>query len=352
VQVRALAAAGVKEVTLLGQNVNSYADFSSSPAGAASAAPAPPPRRPRDEAAFDRFYAPGFRSVYKPRREGAAGFAALLAAVAAVDEELRVRFTSPHPKDFTADVLAVMAARPNVCRQLHMPAQSGADGTLERMRRGYSRAAFDALVAAARAALPGVALSTDMIAGYCGESEAEHAASVDLLEKTRFEAAYLFAYSERAKTPAARRLANDVPDAVKKRRLAELIAAHRAGLAAGAAAEVGRRHLVLVEGPARRGAGRLTGRTDTGKRAVFADAGVADGYAVGAAGGAGAAGPHVRLAPGDYVAVQVVAAGEATLVVAPLARTTLAEFVAAHGSAVPPEWHAALPAAAAAAAVA
>ena len=216
--------------------------------------------------------------MYVPRRAGAASFAALLDAVAAVDPEMRVRFTSPHPKDFSDDVLAVVAARPNVCKQLHMPAQSGSDAVLARMRRGYGRAAYDALVARVRARIPGVALrwgqggvgvvcrregrlckrqvlvtaallgcvslppsplarpspitspppiipshptllrpspsmhrppphrhrSTDMIAGFCGESEADHAASLDLLDAHAYDQAFLFAYSMRGKTHAAR----------------------------------------------------------------------------------------------------------------------------------------------------
>jgi tRNA A37 methylthiotransferase MiaB len=111
------------------------------------------------------YYAPGFASVYKPKREGATGFAQLLEKVARVNPEMRVRFTSPHPKDFTDDVLGVISELPNVCKYLHMPALSGSSSVLQRMKRGYSREAYDALVGRARQVVPSVALSTDIITG-------------------------------------------------------------------------------------------------------------------------------------------------------------------------------------------
>ncbi|PSC68658.1 CDK5 regulatory subunit-associated 1 [Micractinium conductrix] len=365
-EVRMLSEQGVREVTLLGQNVNSYADFSRAAApadsdgGSAGGGGVPPAAAAAaaGEEAFERFYAQGFRSVYKPRRDGAASFAELLDAVAAVDPEMRIRFTSPHPKDFSDDVLQVVASRPNVCKQLHMPAQSGSTAVLDRMRRGYSREAYDALVAHVRAVLPEVTLSTDMIVGFCGESEGDHAASLDLVRSVGYDSAFLFAYSMRDKTHAARHHQDDVPEAVKQRRLEELIAAYRQQLHARQEAEVGRRHLVLVEGRSRRSEADLTGRTDTFKRVVFQDAPVPASYAGWAADGAGgdpaaaesparsggalgggpAAGapPLVRLQPGDYVAVEVTDAG-GTLRARPLARTSIAQFVAAHGSAAPLE---------------
>ncbi|KDD75516.1 radical SAM protein [Helicosporidium sp. ATCC 50920] len=328
-EVRVLSEQGVKEVTLLGQNVNSYADFSEvspeqSPIGLSAARPRPPPLS-ADPDAF-RAYASGFRSVYRPRREGATGFAELLHRVAMVDPEIRVRFTSPHPKDFSDEVLQVIATHPNVCSQLHMPAQSGHSATLERMRRGYTRDAYDALVTRARELVPGVALSTDMISGFCGETADEHAASVDLMRSVEFEQAFMFAYSDREKTYASKHLVDDVPDAVKAARLQDVIDAFRAGLARRSAAEVGRRHLVLVEGPAKRGEGMLTGRTDTFKRVVFDGREPVPGsYAAsGRAGGA-------NVEKGDYVAVEIVDGSSGTLVGRALARTSIAEFSAAHG---------------------
>jgi tRNA A37 methylthiotransferase MiaB len=347
-----LSEQGVREVTLLGQNVNSYADrshlephpppppsFAPAPSPGAATAALQPQLDPSAPSTFEAHYARGFRSVYVPRRAGAARFADLLHAVAAVDPELRVRFTSPHPKDFSDDVLSAIAAHPNVCTQLHMPAQSGSSAVLERMRRGYSREAYDELVAHVRAVLPGVALSTDMIAGFCGEGEADHAASVDLLASTGFDAAFLFAYSERERTHAARRHADDVPPGVKSRRLGELVAAHRAALHARAAAEVGRRHVILVEGPSRKAPQMLTGLTDTNKRVVIEDGAVPPAYSHAAHqhqdAEATAHSSGVRLRPGDYAAVEVTAATGATLHARVLARTTLAEFVLVHGSAAP-----------------
>ncbi|GAB4822700.1 hypothetical protein N2152v2_009746 [Parachlorella kessleri] len=376
-EVRMLSGQGVREVTLLGQNVNSYADLSQAQQRLAAAAPG----GAGAASACDPFavYAKGclgssslakvaltvcpegFRSVYKPRRDGTVSFAELLDRVAAADPEMRVRFTSPHPKDFSDEVLQVIASRPNVCKQLHMPAQSGSSAVLERMRRGYSREAYDALVAHVREAIPAVALSTDIISGFCGESEEDHAATLDLMRRTGFDQAFMFAYSDREKTYAAKHLQDDVPEEVKGRRLAEVIAAFREGLHQRCQQEVGRRHLVLVEGSSRRSEADLTGRTDTFKRAVFPDLPVPASYAavasagllarqlaaagvtaVGEAAAAAAAagtpaGPLVRLQPGDYVAVEVIGATGGSLLAVPLARTSIAEFVAMHGTPAPLE---------------
>lgn len=329
-----LSEQGVKEVTLLGQNVNSYTDFSQ-PLIITTRNPTDQDQD-QDQDPFALHYAKGFKSVYKPKRSGASTFADLLDAVASVDPEMRIRFTSPHPKDFGDDVLEVIAARHNVCKQLHMPAQSGSSDVLLRMKRGYSREAYDALVRHVRSVLPGVALSTDMIAGFCGETEAEHAASVDLMKSTRYDMAFLFAYSERQPTYASKYLKDDVHEDIKNSRLQELIEAYRQGLAEGAVEELGRRHLVLVEGPSRRSPSNLTGRTDTFKRVVFPNTPVPASYS-GLDERDTSEGPLVVLQPGDYVAVQVMEAGGGTLGVKPLARTSIGEFVGVHGSAVPLE---------------
>lgn len=346
-EVRALSEAGVKEVTLLGQNVNSYADWSATP-GRPSAAPGQPPSD------ASGIYAEGFQSVYRPQRDGAITFSQLLEGVAAVDPEMRIRFTSPHPKEFSDSVLQVIRDNHNVCSQLHMPAQSGATSMLARMKRGYSRDAYDALVTHVRQAIPGVALSTDIIAGFCGETEEEHASTVDLMKTTTFDTAFMFAYSQRAKTAAARHQQDDVPEAVKNARLQEIIAVFREGLAASMAAEIGRRHLVLVQGPSKRDPAWLTGRTDSMKRVVFSDVVLPPSYTLAASpvgsssslqsassfggdsGRSGISNDGVRAEPGDYVAVEIVSASAGTLTARPVALTTLREFVAVHGSCNPP----------------
>jgi tRNA A37 methylthiotransferase MiaB len=222
-EVRALAEQGVKEVTLLGQNVNSFADFSERGGGSGEAQDEQPSASASASPSDAPFaaYAPGFRSVYVPRRGGAVRFAELLERVAGIDPEMRIRFTSPHPKDFPLEVLQAVRAHANVCKQLHLPAQSGASGTLSRMRRGYDREAYLALAARVREELPGVALSSDFISGFCGETEEEHADTLSLLRAVRYEHAFLFAYSRREKTAAARHLEDDVPPDVKQRRLEE-----------------------------------------------------------------------------------------------------------------------------------
>lgn len=320
-EVRYLSDNGVKEVTLLGQNVNSYADFSTQEQRVLKPDPS------KDY--FRETYAKGFRTVYKPLREGAIKFAELLSEVASVDPEMRIRFTSPHPKDFSDDVISAIQSHDNICKQLHMPAQSGSTNVLRRMNRGYSREAYDELVAHIRSEIPGVALSTDMIAGFCGETEEDHLASVDLMQSIKYDLGFLFAYSLRDKTHAAKKYNDDVSEGIKKQRLQELIVAYRQGLSELAADEVGRRHIVLVEGPARKSENQLTGRTDTFKRVVFDDVKVSRSYLNTSA-------EQVSLRPGDYVAIQIIDGGTgATLKGTPLGRTTIQEFTALHGTTVP-----------------
>jgi len=223
-------------------------------------------------------------------------------------------------------VLRVIAARPNVCACLHMPAQSGSDSVLARMARGYTRDAYLALVARCRALIPGVEFTSDFISGFCGETEEEHVATVRLIADVGFTQAFMFAYSERAGTAAARHQADDVPEEVKQRRLAEVVETFRAVAAQRNAAEAGRLHCVLVEGPSRKSEADLAGRTDTGKVAVWPDLPVAPAYGL-------AGGEPVRLAPGDYAAVLVERGGTGTLMGRCLGRTTLQGFHALHGAA-------------------
>jgi len=236
-QVRALAAAGVKEVQLLGQTVNSYR----------------------------------FEDV---------GFAALLRAVAAVDGIERVRFTSPYPLDFADDVVSAIAETPKICKHVHLPLQSGSDAVLARMRRGYDFATFRALHDKLRA-VPGVAITTDLLIGFCDESDEEFAATLRAQEELRFDSAFTFAYSEREGTTAARKMPDTVPAETKQRRLAEVIARQQKITGEIMAAQIGKRERVLVEQRSKRSAAELMARTDAFRTVIIpAVPGVAPGALV------------------------------------------------------------------------
>ncbi|WP_217915801.1 tRNA (N6-isopentenyl adenosine(37)-C2)-methylthiotransferase MiaB [Miltoncostaea marina] len=221
-EVRALAADGVVEVTLLGQNVNSYG---------------------RD----------------LPREERAT-FAELLRAVAGVEGIARVRYTSPHPKDMKADVIAAMAECPEVCEHLHLPAQSGSTRILKAMRRTYSRERYLDLVARLRGAIPDLSLTTDLIVGFPGETEADFEDTLRLVEECRYDGAYTFLYSPRPGTEAAERLPDDVPAEVKRERIGRLVEVVQRTAAERAARFVGTTGEVLVEGPSRTDPSKLRGR--------------------------------------------------------------------------------------------
>ena len=195
-------------------------------------------------------------------------FAALLDRVASVDPEMRVRFTSPHPKDFPDEVLEVIKNRPNVCKCLHMPAQSGSTTTLERMARGYTREAYLDLIKNVHEKIPGCAITTDIITGFCAETEEEHEDTVSLMKLVKYEQAFMFAYSEREGTAAARKMSDDVDDDVKQRRLAEIIDAFRSSASERNEREIGRVHLCLVEGVSkkkRQGAHGEDGHVEVGR---------------------------------------------------------------------------------------
>jgi tRNA-2-methylthio-N6-dimethylallyladenosine synthase len=249
-QARAMAAAGYKEIQLLGQTVNSY-------------------------------------------RHEEVGFADLLRAVATVDGIERIRFTSPYPLDFSGEVIAAMAETPKVCKHVHLPLQSGSDAVLDRMRRGYRYAEYRALAGALRAAMPAVAITTDLMVGFCDETEAEFQATLRAQQELRFDGAFTFAYSERAGTTAARKMPDTVPDEVKQRRLAEVIALQQGITGAIMAAQVGRRERVLVEQPSKRRPDELLARTDAFRSVIVP-------------GGPG-------VAPGAFLDVVITRATSATL---------------------------------------
>ncbi|PNI27754.1 CDK5RAP1 isoform 10 [Pan troglodytes] len=296
-EVKKLSEQGLKEVTLLGQNVNSFWDNS----------------EVQFNNAVPTNLSRGFTTNYKTK-QGGLRFAHLLDQVSRVDPEMRIRFTSPHPKDFPDEVLQLIHERDNICKQIHLPAQSGSSRVLEAMRRGYSREAYVELVHHIRESIPGVSLSSDFIAGFCGETEEDHVQTVSLLREVQYNMGFLFAYSMRQKTRAYHRLKDDVPEEVKLRRLEELITIFREEATKANQTSVGCTQLVLVEGLSKRSATDLCGRNDGNLKVIFPDAEMED---------VNNPGLRVRAQPGDYVLVKITSASSQTLRGHVLCRTTL-----------------------------
>lgn len=261
----------------------------------------------------------GFRTIYKPR-PGGRRFVDLLDQVSRVDPNVRFRFTSPHPKDFPDDLLYLMRDRDNICKQIHLPAQSGSSAVLERMRRGYTREAYLDLVAQIRSIMPDVSLSSDFIAGFCGETDEDHRDTIRLIETVGYDMAYMFAYSMREKTMAHRRYADDVPEETKQKRLAQVIETFYGRLAEKVRQAVGRRELVLVEGSSKKSEHDLCGRTDGGRMLVFPRTKVAD--------------PEHKVDRipwiGDYIEVEVVGCQGATSIARPLRFSSISAFHSNH----------------------
>ncbi len=229
-ECRQLVAQGYREVTLLGQNVDSY-------------------RWNVDS-----------RGAVKDPVLPVTDFADLLAMVAEVSPLLRVRYSTSHPKDMTDKVLAVMARYPNICKYIHLPVQSGSSAVLQRMNRGYDRAWYLERIAAIRRHMPDCAISTDLISGFCGETEEEHQDTLSLMEAVRYDMAFMFKYSERPKTLAARKYPDDVPDDVKGRRLQEVIDLQMRHAGERNQQHIGRSQEVLLEGVSKRSERHLFGR--------------------------------------------------------------------------------------------
>lgn len=229
-ECKQLVDAGYKEVTVLGQNVNSY----------------------------------------RYEKDGqAVSFAELLYQISLISPELRIRYSTSHPKDCSDELLHVHRERDNVCNFIHLPVQHGNSEVLERMRRTYTREEYLDLVDRARRIVPGVAFSTDIIAGFCGETEAQHQDTLSLMKHVRYDHAFMFIYSERPTTYAARKYEDDIPLDVKKRRLSEIIELQTSISLEMNQAEIGKEHTVLVEGLSKRSDAQLCGRTDTNKMAIF-----------------------------------------------------------------------------------
>ena len=236
-EVRDLRDRGFKEVTLLGQNVNSYR------------------------------YAPARGEEGGGR--GEITFPALLRLVAGAAPEMRVRFTTSHPKDMSDETLRVIAETPNVCRHIHLPVQSGSNRILKLMNRKYTREWYLDRVAAIRRIIPDCALTTDIFTGYCGETEDDHRQSLSLMREVGYDSAFMFKYSERPGTYAATHLKDDVPEEVKVRRLNEIIQLQTEMSAAANRRDEGREFDVLVEGTSKRSRDQLFGRTGQNKVVVF-----------------------------------------------------------------------------------
>ena len=230
-EIEDLEAKGYKEVTLLGQNVNSY--------------------------------------HYQPEGGSSVNFAELLDLVAGRFPKIRFRFTSSHPKDMTDETLMTIARHPNICNHIHLAVQSGSNELLKRMNRKYTREWFLGRIEAIRRYIPDCGISTDIFCGFCGETEEDHQLSLDLMRQARFDSAFMFKYSERPGTFAARHLKDDVPEEVKIRRLNEIIALQGQLSAQSNAADVGKVMEVLVEGVSKRSTQDFCGRTQQNKMAVF-----------------------------------------------------------------------------------
>ena len=230
-EVRNLQQQGYKEVTLLGQNVNSY-----------------------------RFVNDEGQTVDFPQ---------LLRLVAEAVPTMRIRFSTPHPKDMSDATLRVIAEVPNVCRHIHLPIQSGSDKVLKLMNRKYTVEWYLSRVKAIRELVPDCGLSTDIFVGYHGETEADHEESLRIMREVGYDSAFMFKYSERPGTYASKHLPDDVPEDVKIRRLNELIMVQNENAARANHAEVGNIREVLVEGPSKRSREQLCGRTEQNKMVVF-----------------------------------------------------------------------------------
>ena len=252
-EAQELWANGYKEVTLLGQNVDSY-------------------------------------SWDGP--EGKVGFAQLLEMVAAVNPDLRVRFSTSHPKDISDEVIYTMAKHENICRHIHLPVQSGSSVMLEKMRRKYDREWYLERVEKIRSVMPDCGITTDVIAGFSGETEQDHQDTLSLMEKVVFDSAFMFAYSERPGTLASKKYPDDIPYEVKTARLNEIIALQGRMSLKSNEREIGKILTVMVEGPSKKNKEELCGRAGSNKMCVF---------------------PSRGENPGDICKVEVVSVTSATL---------------------------------------
>lgn len=253
---------GYREVTLLGQNVDSY-----------------------------RWNMTAKGEITNPKIP-TTNFAQLMEMVALVSPDLRVRFSTSHPKDMTDDVLEVMAKYDNICNYIHLPVQSGSTSMLQRMNRGYTREWYLERIDAIRRIVPDCSISTDIICGFCDETEQEHADTLSLMKEVGFDYAYMYKYSERPKTLAERRFEDNIPDKVKGERLEEVIAIQQSNSLIWNQKQLGKIQKVLIEGRSKKSEDQLCGRNDGNAMVIF---------------------PKGDLKKGQYVMVKITDCTSATL---------------------------------------
>ena len=267
-EVRELHEKGYKEVTLLGQNVDSYLWYGGGPK-------------------MD------FKKLSDIQKASSINFAQLLEKVALVSPEIRIRFSTSHPQDMTDQVLKTMAKYENICDYIHLPVQSGNSRILKLMNRGYTREWYMERVDTIKRIIPGCAISQDIISSFCSETEEEHKDTLSLMDYVKFDYGFMFKYSERPNTKAARKFEDDVPEEIKSRRLTEIIEKQRAHSMMHNQSRVGKTYKVLVEGLSKRSDKHLFGRTTHNTVAVF---------------------PKKQHKPGDYVMVKITDCNSATLI--------------------------------------
>ncbi|HOK50343.1 MAG TPA: tRNA (N6-isopentenyl adenosine(37)-C2)-methylthiotransferase MiaB [Bacteroidales bacterium] len=254
-EAREIIDAGYKEITLLGQNVNSY--------------------------------------FWQQPGQPAINFARLLELVALIDPHVRIRYSTSHPKDLSDELLFVMAKYPNICKHIHLPVQSGSNRILQLMNRRYTREWYLNRIQAIKNIIPDCAISTDIIAGFCDETEEDHQQTLSLMEEVGYDFAFMFKYSERPGTKAQLELKDNVPDEVKTRRLNEIIELQNKLSEKSKRQDIGKTFEVLVEGVSKKSANELFGRTSQNKVVVF---------------------PKHNFSPGHYVQVRIKDCTSATLI--------------------------------------
>ncbi len=266
-EVKGLAKSGYKEITLLGQNVDSYL-----------------------------WYGGGlkkeFDNLTEDEQKSSTNFAQLMEKVALVDSNIRIRFSTSHPKDMTDEVLHVMAKHDNICKYIHLPFQSGNSRVLEMMNRGYTREWYINRIDAIKRIMPECSISADIIAGFCSETEEEHKDTLSLMEYVQYHFSYMFKYSERPNTLAQRKYEDDIPEETKQRRLAEIIALQQVHSHNQLKKDIGKKYEVLVEGVSKKSEQELYGRNTHNSVVVF---------------------PRGNYKPGDYVNVHIKECTSATL---------------------------------------